>query len=86
MWWRLRLLRVIFRTCRTGRPWRDLPKEFGRWHTVYMRISPDGVAKAGRSALHAMTGETEHALIDSTIGRPKRLLLAPTPQPMIRLP
>ena len=24
---------------RTGYPWRDLPKEFGRWHTVYMRFS-----------------------------------------------
>lgn len=22
---------------RTGCPWRDLPKTFGRWHTVYMR-------------------------------------------------
>lgn len=24
---------------RTGSPWRDLPSEFGRWHTVYMRFS-----------------------------------------------
>jgi transposase len=24
---------------RTGAPWRDLPPEFGRWHTVYMRFS-----------------------------------------------
>ncbi|WP_422110843.1 IS5 family transposase [Burkholderia multivorans] len=23
---------------RTGCPWRDLPKAFGRWHTVYMRF------------------------------------------------
>lgn len=24
---------------RTGAPWRDLPDEFGRWHTVYMRYN-----------------------------------------------
>lgn len=24
---------------RTGAPWRDLPAEFGRWHTAYMRFS-----------------------------------------------
>jgi transposase len=24
---------------RTGSPWRDLPTQFGRWHTVYMRFS-----------------------------------------------
>jgi transposase len=24
---------------RTGAPWRDLPPEFGRWHSVYMRFS-----------------------------------------------
>jgi transposase len=22
---------------RTGTPWRDLPKEYGEWHTIYMR-------------------------------------------------
>jgi putative transposase len=24
---------------RTGAPWRDLPPEFGRWHTAYMRFT-----------------------------------------------
>jgi putative transposase len=24
---------------RTGAPWRDLPAEFGRWHTAYMRFT-----------------------------------------------
>jgi transposase len=24
---------------RTGAPWRDLPAEFGRWHSAYMRFS-----------------------------------------------
>ncbi|WP_407645730.1 transposase [Herbaspirillum camelliae] len=33
---------------RTGCLWRDLPKLFGRWHTVYMR-SPGGVARMSRN-------------------------------------
>ncbi len=24
---------------RTGAPWRDLPEEYGNWHSVYMRFS-----------------------------------------------
>jgi hypothetical protein len=27
---------------RTGRPWRDLPEEYGRWHVVYDRFSRSG--------------------------------------------
>lgn len=27
---------VIYRS-RTGCPWRDLPKEYGYWHAIYMR-------------------------------------------------
>lgn len=24
---------------RTGSPWRDLPREFGKWHSTYMRFA-----------------------------------------------
>jgi len=56
---------------RTGSPWRDLPAEFGRWHTVYMRFSRwrrDGV---WLRVTHAVAGEAEieHILIDSTVVR-----------------
>ncbi|MBN2732494.1 MAG: transposase [Balneolaceae bacterium] len=29
---------VLYRA-RTGCPWRDLPKEFCKWHSVYMRFA-----------------------------------------------
>jgi len=56
---------------RTGSPWRDLPVEFGRWHTVYMRFARwrrDGVWQRVALAV-AGEGEIEHILIDSTIVR-----------------
>jgi transposase len=30
-------LEGILHILRTGTPWRDLPQEYGEWHTVYMR-------------------------------------------------
>ena len=30
-------LEGILHILRTGTPWRDLPKEYGAWHTIYMR-------------------------------------------------
>jgi transposase len=30
---------AILWIARTGAPWRDLPDEFGRWHTAYMRYN-----------------------------------------------
>jgi len=56
---------------RTGSPWRDLPAEFGRWHTVYIRFSrwrSKGVWARVANALAGGT-EIEHILIDSTIVR-----------------
>lgn len=56
---------------RTGSPWRDLPVEFGRWHTVYMRFARwrrDDVWQRVALAV-AGEGEIEHILIDSTIVR-----------------
>ena len=29
---------AILYILRTGIPWRDLPKEFGNWHSIYMRF------------------------------------------------
>jgi len=30
-------LEGILHLLRTGTPWRDLPKAYGHWHTIYMR-------------------------------------------------
>ena len=30
---------AVFWIARTGSPWRDLPREFGNWHSVYVRFS-----------------------------------------------
>jgi len=32
-------LEAVLWVARTGCPWRDLPKEFGHWHRVYVRFS-----------------------------------------------
>jgi transposase len=56
---------------RTGCPWRDLPKAFGRWHTVYMRFSRWRRKGVWERVIHAVADQTEikHVLIDSTIVR-----------------
>lgn len=67
---------VIYRS-RTGCPWRDLPKEYGYWHAIYMRWTrwiKDGVMQRALNKLHAQkeaAGEISPALVfvDSTIVR-----------------
>ncbi len=56
---------------RTGSPWRDLPKEFGPWYTVYTRFwrwSRKGVWESLFNAL-ADDPDLEYLIIDSTIVR-----------------
>ncbi len=60
LWWR-----------RTGVPWRDLPKAFGPWKTVFNRF--DRWSKRGKwsrlfAALQTETDDEWHSL-DSTINR-----------------
>jgi len=33
------MLNALIYRCKNGCSWRDLPKEFGRWHVIYMRFS-----------------------------------------------
>ena len=64
------MLNVLIYHCKNGRSWRDLPKEFGRWHVIYMRFSrwaKNGVLER----VYAVLGEEEllHAnvyALDST--------------------
>lgn len=64
-------LDAVLWIARTGSPWRDLPAEFGRWHTVYIRCSRWRSKGVRARVANALAGETEiaHILIDSTIVR-----------------
>jgi len=65
------LLEAVLWIGRMGSPSRDLPTEFGRWHTVYMRFSRWRRKGVRQRVAHATAGETEieHILIGSTIER-----------------
>jgi transposase len=56
---------------RTGSPWRDLPSQFGRCHTVYMRFSRWRRKGIWQRVAHVVSGEAEidQVMIDSTIVR-----------------
>lgn len=56
---------------RTGAPWRDLPPEFGPWHTVYMRFSRWSKKGIWARMAEALKGDAdlEQLFVDSTIVR-----------------
>ena len=53
---------------RTGAPWRDLPVEFGRWHTAYMRFARWHKSGVWDRLLQAVRqdADLEEVFIDST--------------------
>jgi transposase len=66
-----RFVESVFWMARTGAPWRDLPKSFGNWNSVFKRFRR-WVAKGVFERLFAeVSGEPdfEYALIDGTIMR-----------------
>jgi putative transposase len=62
---------AILWIARTGAPWRDLPKLFGRWNSVFKRY--ESWAKKGRwnqiFDVLAQNPDFEYVMIDSTIIR-----------------
>jgi len=56
---------------RTGAHWRELPKEFGRWNTVFQRYNRWGRTGVWERLFKAMVDDPdfEYAMIDSTIVR-----------------
>ena len=81
-----RFVEAILWVMRTGRPWRDLPAEFGHWHRTYVRFSRwrekggfERVAQALRS-----DADMEHLLIDSTIVRAHQHSAGAQKKPAVR--
>ena len=61
---------VLF-IARTGCPWRDMPKEFGNWHSAYVRFArweSNGVWDRVAAALQG-EADLEELFIDATIVR-----------------
>ena len=56
---------------RTGSAWRDLPREFGNWHSVYVRFSRWETYGVWHRIAEALQDEAdlEELFIDSTIVR-----------------
>ena len=64
-------LEAVLWIARTGSPWRDLPAEFGRWHTAYIRFARWRSKGVWPRVANALAGETEieHILVDSRVVR-----------------
>ena len=65
---RLFLEAVLWRV-RAGLPWRDLPADFGKWNSVFVRFRRWAKAGVFERAFERLSGEPdfEYALIDGTI-------------------
>jgi transposase len=59
---------------RTGSPWRDFPKEFGKWYTVFKRFRDWVKADVFQKLFDAvsMQPDMEYAMVDATIVRVHR--------------
>lgn len=62
-------IEAVLWIARTGSPWRDLPEEFGRWHTVYQRFRNWADAGVFEQIFQAIADvpDMEYAMIDGTI-------------------
>ena len=66
-----RVLNGIFWVLRSGAPWRDLPKEFGNWNSVFQRFRRWAKKGVWQSLFNALVEDPdfEYLIIDSTIVR-----------------
>ena len=62
-------LEAVLWIARTGSPWRDLPKHFGRWNTVFKRFRHWVKADVFKRIFDALSDDPdmEYAMVDATI-------------------
>jgi transposase len=62
-------LEAVLWIARTSSPWRDLPKEFGRWNTVFTRFRYWVKADVFKAIFDAVSDDPdmEYAMVDATI-------------------
>ena len=62
---------AVLYTARVGNPWRDLPEEFGNWHSVYVRFARWETSGVWHRVAVALSGDAdlEELFIDSTVVR-----------------
>ena len=66
-----RFVEAVLWIARTGAPWRDLPREYGNWHSTYTRFSR-WCKRGVWTRLMAILGsdrDLEALMIDSTVVR-----------------
>ena len=66
-----RFVEAVLYTARVGNPWRDLPAEFGNWHSVYVRFARWEAYGVWHRVAEALSGDAdlEELFIDSTVVR-----------------
>lgn len=62
-------IEAILWIVRTGSPWRDLPEQFGKWNTVFVRYRDWVKADVFKRLFDAVSEEPdmEYAMVDATI-------------------
>jgi transposase len=62
---------AVLYTARVGNPWRDLPPEFGHWHSVYVRFARWETYGVWSRVAQVLQGEAalEALFIDATLVR-----------------
>jgi transposase len=66
-----RFVEAVLHIARMGCPWRDMPKEFGNWHSTYVRFARWEAGGVWNRIALSLQGEAdlEELFIDATIVR-----------------
>ena len=66
---KMSVMKSVYWRARTGVPWRDLPKAFGKWNTVFRRFRRWAKVGVFERLFNVINGEPdlEYAMIDGTI-------------------